>query len=174
MEGREDDYGYHRLGLISLVLLSCAINGALSGRIRGAVVDKVREKKVKKISEREKKKWEQQKSENKKKSERNKKSEKNKKVRMSNGENAGISRDVDRLWNVIAREMELTPANSEVAVPSFDKVEFSRNLNKKKLDVDGEDRGRSPLSPGFLWTWSRVSFLFIYFFFFFYFFIYFF
>ena len=46
MEGGEDDYGYHRLVLTSsLVLIICAINGALSGRIRGAVVIKCKERK---------------------------------------------------------------------------------------------------------------------------------
>ena len=46
-EGEEGDYGHHRVGSTSsLVLLSCAINGVVRGRNRRAVVISVKKKEV--------------------------------------------------------------------------------------------------------------------------------
>ena len=57
------------------------------------------------------------------------------------------------IYRGIAREMESTTENNEVAVPSFNKVEFLRSLSRKKLLVSSEKTEEDPHFP----RWAVVA-----------------
>ena len=72
---------------------------------------------------------------------------------MSDGTDLKISRDVERLRSLVAREMESTNENNGVVVPPFNKVEFLQSLSKKKLLVSLEKTEEDPHFP----RWAVVA-----------------
>ena len=65
---------------------------------------------------------------------------------MSDGTDLKISRDVERLRSLVAREMESDAEGNEVVTP-FDKVAYLRQLAMRKLPRPSEELGKGPLLP---------------------------
>ena len=65
---------------------------------------------------------------------------------MSDSKDFRISRDVERLRSLVAREMESDTEGNEVVTP-FDKVAYLRQLAMRKFPRPSEEIEKGPLLP---------------------------